>query len=337
MDIRRRCLYCSKMYCYIGAHITHLRRDHTDRIVYVSAEQLPDDGFAIEHYSILVPFIREPHHDPFLHLSDDDSSDTEADSETACINLDQPPVRTRIYGTPHMDCHLPSKPISNQYFDIYDDGIDLGSPCSCEEDYRLAHWCIMHDLSRAAIPELFRNCTMATVSNFTLFHTLFKRLNEMSYTMGIDSWKPGNVCYNLLADPNKLRDDDYVHFIRKKHFRPGGMAPSEWTHSVRAVRDTPVADYSAPGANTTHRVAYRPPIAVSAFLLALSVSNCKWTLWCCGQLWPYVGMGSLGISAKCKSVRKSHAGFHKHKAFRLSYSSSLQSRDSLPHNMACII
>ena len=28
-------------------------------------------------------------------------------------------------------------------------------------------------------------------------------------------------------------------------------------------------------------------------------------------------------------------GFHKHKAFRLSYLSLLQSQDSLPHNMAC--
>jgi len=49
-------------------------------------------------------------------------------------------------------------------------------------------------------------------------------------------------------------------------------------------------------------------------------------------------MGSVGTSAKCKSVRKRHAaGFHKHKAFRVSYSSLLQSQDSLPHNMACII
>ena len=49
------------------------------------------------------------------------------------------------------------------------------------------------------------------------------------------------------------------------------MAPSEWTHSFSAIRDTPVADYSAPGVNTTCRIAYRPPIAISPFLLALSV------------------------------------------------------------------
>jgi len=72
--------------------------------------------------------------------------------------------------------------------------------------------------------------------------------------------------------------------ISKKYFHPGGMALSEWTRSVRAVRDTLVADYSAPGLNTMRRVAYRPPIAVSPFVLALSVSYFKQTLWRCGQL-----------------------------------------------------
>ena len=72
--------------------------------------------------------------------------------------------------------------------------------------------------------------------------------------------------------------------IGKQHFRPGGMAPSEWTRSVRAVTDTPVAVYSVPGVKTTRCITYRPPIAVSPFLLALSVSYVKQTLWRCGQL-----------------------------------------------------
>jgi len=82
--------------------------------------------------------------------------------------------------------------------------------------------------------------------------------------------------------------------ISKKHFRPGGMAPSEWTRSIRAVRETLVADCSAPGVKTMRRVTYRPSITVLLFLLALSVSYVKQTLWHCGQLWPYVGMGSWG-------------------------------------------
>ena len=87
---------------------------------------------------------------------------------------------------------------------------------------------------------------------------------------------------------------DAVSHISKKYFRPGGMAPSEWMCSVRAVRDTPVADYYAPRLNSTCCFTYCPPIAVSPFLLALSASNLNQTVWRCAQLWPYVGMGWLG-------------------------------------------
>jgi len=73
------------------------------------------------------------------------------------------------------------------------------------------------------------------------------------------------------------------------------MAPLEWTRSVSAVRDTPVADYSVSSSNTTCRVAYHPPIAVSLFFLVLLVCYFKQSLWHCRQLWPYVRMGSLGM------------------------------------------
>jgi len=119
------------MYSYIGTYITHLHYDHKDRIVYVSAEQLPDDGFAIKHDGILFPFDHEPLWDPFPQPSDNDSKDTEDDSANVCINLEQPPVRTHIYGTPHSDNCLASKPVSKQYFDTFEDKTDLWSPLSC--------------------------------------------------------------------------------------------------------------------------------------------------------------------------------------------------------------
>jgi len=50
--------------------------------------------------------------------------------------------------------------------------------------------------------------------------------------------------------------------ISKKHFRPGGIVASEWTRSVRVVRDTLLADCSAPGVNTTRRIAYHPAITI---------------------------------------------------------------------------
>jgi len=50
------------------------------------------------------------------------------------------------------------------------------------------------------------------------------------------------------------------------------MAASEWTRYVTAVRDTTVADDTVSGTNTTRPITYRPPIAVSEFLLTLSLS-----------------------------------------------------------------
>jgi len=138
MDLHQHCLYCSKMYSYIGAYITHLCRDHKERILYVSAKQLPDDGFAIEQNTILLRFVHEPHCDPFLHTPDNDCSEKEVASEHASIDPEQPPVRTRTYSTPHLDNRLAGKPISNERFNIFDNAIDLWLPLSHEEQDRLA-------------------------------------------------------------------------------------------------------------------------------------------------------------------------------------------------------
>jgi hypothetical protein len=99
----------------------------------------------------------------------------------------------------------------------------------------------------------------------------------------------------MLSERSVIQGDKFRYFdnhvdstsntpISKKHFRLGGVAASEWTRSVRAVRDTPVVDYTAPGVNTTGRLAYRPLIGVLQFLLAPSVSYFKRTLWRCVQL-----------------------------------------------------
>ena len=49
-----------------------------------------------------------------------------------------------------------------------------------------------------------------------------------------------------------------------------------------------------PGVNSTRHIPYCPLIAVSPSLLVLSVSYFKRSLWRCGQLLPYIAMGSLG-------------------------------------------
>jgi len=97
--------------------------------------------------------------------------------------------------------------------------------------------------------------------------------------------------------------------ISKKHFRPGGMAPSEWTRSVRAVRDTPVADYSTPGVNATRvalHIALRP-LFRRFFSLCRSpnlnkhsgvVANCDHTSECVH--WVHA---CIGITMQCDAAK----------------------------------
>jgi hypothetical protein len=139
MDLCQQCLSYSKTYTNISTYITDLGRYPKDRIIYVSAKQLPDHGFAIEHNSILLPFVQELRHNCLLHPSDDDFCDTEADSRHACIKPEQPPVRTGISGTAHRDNCLAGKHISNKHFNIFDDEIDLWSRFSYREEYCFGH------------------------------------------------------------------------------------------------------------------------------------------------------------------------------------------------------
>jgi len=66
------------------------------QLVYVSSEQLPDHGFMIEHDSVQCSFVHEPHHNPVLHPSHENPSDTKADGEIVCMDPEQPPVLTSI-------------------------------------------------------------------------------------------------------------------------------------------------------------------------------------------------------------------------------------------------
>jgi hypothetical protein len=54
---------------------------------------------------------------------------------------------------------------------------------------------------------------MATVSNFTASHTLFKRFYEISYAIAVEALKSRKLCNNGLADPVNLRNDDYIGFF----------------------------------------------------------------------------------------------------------------------------
>jgi hypothetical protein len=81
------------------------------------------------------------------------------------------PVVTCIDGKPHLNACPAGKLISNDYFDILTNEIDLWSTFSCQEEYQLVYWCIKHNMSRAASNKLLRNPIMSTFIKFTSSHT----------------------------------------------------------------------------------------------------------------------------------------------------------------------
>jgi len=213
MDIRHQGFYCEKNYSYIDLFLTHLCHNHHDSILYGPAKQLPDDCVATKYYSILLLFIHKPHGDPVHYPLNDDSSDTDANSDIDYLYPEQPPVWTRIYGTSQWTSSLAGVTIRNLYFDIIENEIHLWSPFPLEEKYWLVSWCFKHNLSSAAIIEVFGNPMMATVTNIASSHTLSKSLNEMSYTMCIDFWKSDTVCYSDLANSNIILQNDHSCFF----------------------------------------------------------------------------------------------------------------------------
>jgi len=66
----------------------------------------------------------QPNRNLFLHLSDKDSSDAEADSDNACIYPELPAVETYIDVTLHMDNPTARKPIYNNYFHLFNNRRD---------------------------------------------------------------------------------------------------------------------------------------------------------------------------------------------------------------------
>jgi len=115
-----------------------------------------------------------------------------------------------------------------------------------------------------------------------------------------------------------------------------------------------VADYSAPSVNTTRRVAHRRPIAVSPFLpqtlqehsqmllkapAVMEVHSVRYEILLLAESDFGAAETAAQLCGRLGAVfsKQWFLGFHMHKAFRLSYSSLLQSQDLLPHNMAWII
>jgi len=149
----------------------------------------------------LLPFVYEPHRDPFLDPSDNNSSNPVATSDTASIILEQPPVRTHIYGTPHLHKRVAQNPISNKYHNTSKMNLINGHLVLTRRSIICRTGASSTGREQLLSTSFSEHLSIPTISNFTSSHTLFTMLYELSDVMGIDTSESGKVSYNHWATP----------------------------------------------------------------------------------------------------------------------------------------
>jgi hypothetical protein len=95
----------------------------TKMVSYMSAKQLPDNGFVTELDRLLLAYVHEACCDQFVLLSENNSSDKESNRNDWYVVPRQPPVQLHNCGTSFLDNHLACEPIRNNNFGIFDHDI----------------------------------------------------------------------------------------------------------------------------------------------------------------------------------------------------------------------
>jgi hypothetical protein len=168
-------------------------------------EQIPDEEYTITaDNDILRPdYLSLCPDDPF-QFSDDDSTSTDDNNGNGYTDPLQPTFKSNGLQLMTLDSCEAGKAIDDD-FDILDDKIDQWAPFPCEQEYRLAHWCVKYKLSRVAIDELMK--LQGVNMNFTSAYTLYNKIDEMTYALGIYLWKSGKVSYASPVDSEALWND----------------------------------------------------------------------------------------------------------------------------------
>jgi len=108
------------MYSYIGTYIYHVSPNYNEYIALISTGHLPDDCSPTVRDSLFRPLAPKLDRDQYLQTSNYHSTDREANTNNTCIDPEQPPVQTKIYGTAHLDYNLPIKSFRGGNFDMLD-------------------------------------------------------------------------------------------------------------------------------------------------------------------------------------------------------------------------
>ena len=73
---------------------------------------------------------------------------------------------------------------------------DNWAPFDNEKVYRFAEWIIKHRISQTAVNELQKSPVFQGNHTFTSAYAVFKKIDKMTYELGMQTWKSGKVSLN---------------------------------------------------------------------------------------------------------------------------------------------
>lgn len=233
---RISCNFCTRIYFYLGAYFTHLRDKHGERVEYVPRELLPNEGFLLERDHILLPHTPRPTVLP--PDSEDEVDDTENNEESNNHDINSEEIAENQCiddwnAIPNEDYSMPDAipppvvahietPTEREPGKVVEGGLDLldvettqlndWAPFDNEKEFRFAEWVVKHRISKTAVDELLKSPAFGGNHTFTSAYSLFKKLDNMVYELGMHTWKTGKVSFNRSDTGNRISTTAYTSF-----------------------------------------------------------------------------------------------------------------------------
>ena len=196
MNSRITCMFCGRAYIYSKSFFTHLRNVHGERVGTIAWNTLPDEGYIFEDGFILIPEQDQPE----IDFDEDEEPDApDAGSTSSDEENDQPWTEAVQPSASHstelrsegLNAKQPRKSFDGPFL-LLDEESTGWSPFSSEREYRFAEWVVKNRITKTAVDSLLK---LDANQPFTSSLLLFKRINDMTYDLGMQTWKTGKVSF----------------------------------------------------------------------------------------------------------------------------------------------
>ena len=96
--------------------------------------------------------------------------------------------------------------VHNEETDRFDEQFykpDNWAPFGNKKEYRFAEWIVKHQISQTTVDELLKSPVFQGNHTFTSVYAVFKKIDKMTYELGMQTWKSGKVSIDCVNARNE--------------------------------------------------------------------------------------------------------------------------------------